>query len=163
MLVEQRRWRSNKMKLVKVTKDNLNEVVSLKLEESQVGLVSENVHSMAQAAVNRDYQPRAAVVEGQVVGFIMYSEWLNADWAPIARPDEYYIFRVMVDRSHQGKGFGRMMMKCVLEEIQSKSPKAIHIGYCEENNVARNFYQSLGFVEYGHFDWGDIAAKIDFK
>ncbi|MEZ9865215.1 GNAT family N-acetyltransferase [Vibrio breoganii] len=151
------------MKLVQVTKDNLREVVNLKLDETQIGFVSDNVLSMAQAAVNPDYQPRAVVVKGQIVGFLMYSEWLNADWAPVPRPNEYYIFRVMTDRNHQGKGYGRLMMNKVLEEIRAKNPKAIHIGYSESNQVARNFYQSLGFVEYGHFNWGDVAAKIEFK
>ncbi|HHF3190454.1 TPA: GNAT family N-acetyltransferase [Vibrio alginolyticus] len=151
------------MKLVQVTKDNLREVVNLKLDETQLGFVSENVYSMAQAAVNPSYQPRAAIVEGKVVGFIMYSEWINADWATVPRPGEYYIFRVMTDKDYQGKGYGRLMMIRALEEIRARKPKAIHIGYSEVNQVARDFYQSLGFVEYGRFDWGDLAAKIEFK
>ncbi|WP_207234090.1 GNAT family N-acetyltransferase [Shewanella maritima] len=93
----------------------------------------------------------------------MYSEWLNAEWATDPRPNEYYIFRVMTDKDCQGKGYGRLMMNTALEEIRAREPKAIHIGYSADNDLARNFYQSLGFVEYGRFDWGDIAAKIEFK
>ncbi len=150
------------MKIVEVNRDNLQQVIALQLDDSQKGLVSDNVHSMAQSAVNTSYQPRAAVVDGKVVGFVMYSEWVDAEWAVIPRPKEYYIFRVMTDKEHQGKGYGRKMMSMVIEEIRSKNPKSIHIGYCDENKVAKSFYQSLGFVEYGRFDWGDIAAKIEY-
>ncbi|WP_197697725.1 GNAT family N-acetyltransferase [Vibrio mediterranei] len=53
-----------------------------------------------------------------------------------------------------------LMVKAIIKEIEELKPKAIHIGYCDENKVAQQFYQKLGFKEYGRFDWGDIAASI---
>ena len=148
------------MILEKVTKENLKEVISLRLDHSQSDLVSSNVVSMAEASVNPDYQPRVAVVNDEIVGFVMYTEWINAKWMIAQRPKEFYIFRVMTGSDYQGRGFGRRMMEALLSEIMHKEPKAIHIGYSEENVIARNLYKSLGFVEYGYFDWGDKAAKI---
>lgn len=52
------------------------------------------------------------------------------------------------------------MVKAIIKAIEELKPKAIHIGYCDENKVAQQFYQKLGFKEYGRFDWGDIAARI---
>ncbi|USE03376.1 GNAT family N-acetyltransferase [Vibrio sp. SCSIO 43133] len=148
------------MQLEKITNNNLNAVLALQLDEAQRDFVSENVVSMAQAAVNPDYQPRVAMVDGEVIGFVMYSEWKNAPWATSDKLGEYYIFRVMTDKSYQGKGYGRLMMEALIKEIEELKPKAIHIGYCDENKVAQQFYQKLGFKEYGRFDWGDIAASI---
>ncbi|OAN13159.1 GNAT family acetyltransferase [Photobacterium jeanii] len=151
------------LKLEKVTPHNLREVINLELEESQKSLLSPNVFSMAQAAVNPKYQPRAAVINDEVVGFVMYSEWLDADWAKENKPGEYYIFRVMTDKAYQGKGYGRKLMKAVIAEIEANNPKSIHIGYCEENTVARKFYATLGFIEYGNADWGDIMAAKSYS
>ncbi|MGY3572116.1 N-acetyltransferase family protein [Vibrio paucivorans] len=150
------------MKIEKVTPENLNAVISLELDKSQKGMVSDNVLSMAQAAVNPSYQPRLATVNGVPVGFVMYSEWKNATWAAQAKPKEYYIFRVMVDKSQQGKGYGRAMMAALIREIESLNPKAIHIGYASNNMIAKVVYQSLGFKEHGKFEWGDVAARIDY-
>lgn len=149
------------MELVKLDRDNFEEVINLRLDDSQLGLVSDNLYSIAQSAVNPDYQPRVAIVDGVVVGFVMYSEWLNADWAVIEKPNEFYIFRVMTDKRFQGKGYGRLLMNKVIDEIKQKRPTSIHIGYAENNHIAQRLYKSLGFVEYGKFEWGDIAARIE--
>ncbi|WP_235869693.1 GNAT family N-acetyltransferase [Veronia nyctiphanis] len=76
------------------------------------------------------------------------------------KPDEYYIPRVMIDKSHQSKGYGRKLMELLIDEIKAQNPKAIHIVYCDRNNVARSLYKTLGFIEYGKNDGGDTLAKI---
>ncbi len=151
------------MELVKISKFNFKEVINLALGEQQKNFVSSNLASMAESSVNPDYQPRALVIGGEVVGFAMYTEWVNALWMKEQRPNEYYIFRMMVDVNHQGNGYGRKLMSLLLDEIKAKKPKVIHIAYCDSNATARSLYQSLGFKEYGKFDWGDVAAKIELS
>ncbi|MDD1795189.1 GNAT family N-acetyltransferase [Enterovibrio sp. ZSDZ42] len=148
------------MNLEQITKQNIYKVIKLSLSEQQQKFVSTNAFSMAESAVNPDYQPRAAVMEGEVVGFAMYTEWVNAVWMKEQKPSEYYIPRVMIDKSYQGKGYGRSLMELLLDEIKEKNPRAIHIVYCAKNTAAKNLYDSLGFVEYGKDDCGDILAKI---
>jgi diamine N-acetyltransferase len=150
------------VKLEKITKHNLYDVLRLKLKDKQIGFVSSNAFSIAESSVNPDYQTRAAIVDGKVVGFAMYTEWVNALWMKEQKPDEYYIPRVMVGKSYQGNGYGRRLMVLLLNEIEKHQPKAIHIVYCPDNTVARKLYLSLGFVEYGKDDSGDTLARLIF-
>ncbi|BDU40800.1 GNAT family N-acetyltransferase [Vibrio nigripulchritudo] len=150
------------MKLDKITKHNIYEVMRLGLKESQKGFVSSNALSIAESSVNPDYRTRAAVVGEKIVGFVMYTEWVNAVWMREQKPGEYYIPRVMIDKSHQGKGYGRQLMVFVLNEIKMNQPKAIHIVYRAKNTAAKNLYESFGFKEYGTDAHGDTLARIDF-
>ncbi|CCN46170.1 putative Acyl-CoA N-acyltransferase [Vibrio nigripulchritudo MADA3029] len=150
------------MKLEKVNRENLREVLNLELADSQQGIVSSNAVSMAQAGLHPYYQPRAIVVDNQIVGFIMYSEWRDAAWAKEEKLGEFYIFRVMVDKEHQGKGYARQAMKATIEEIKQQGASTIHIGYSESNNAAQGLYKSLGFVETGIGEWGDMMAELKF-
>ncbi|MBD1559918.1 GNAT family N-acetyltransferase [Vibrio sp. S9_S30] len=150
------------MKLDRITKHNIYDVLRLKLKEKQIGFVSSNAFSIAESSVNPDYQTRAATVDGKVVGFAMYTEWVNALWMKEEKPGEYYIPRVMVDKSYQGNGYGRQLMVLLLNEIEKNQPKAIHIVYCPDNTVAKKLYMSLGFVEYGKDSCGDTLARLTF-
>ena len=149
------------MKLDKINKHNVYAVLRLSLEESQKSFVSTNAFSIAESAVNPDYQTRAAVIDGQAVGFVMYTEWVNAIWMKEQKPGEYYIPRVMIDKSQQGKGYGRQLMVLLLDEIKQYQPSAIHIVYSPNNLVAKRLYESFGFIEYGMDSCGDTLAKIE--
>jgi diamine N-acetyltransferase len=134
----------------------------LKLKDKQIGFVASNAFSIAESSVNPDYQTRAAIVDGKVVGFAMYTEWVNALWMKEQKAGEYYIPRVMVDKSSQGNGYGRQLMVLLLNEIEKHRPTAIHIVYCPDNTAAKKLYLSLGFVEYGKDDCGDTLARLTF-
>ena len=150
------------MKLIGITKHNIYDVLRLKLKDDQIGFVSSNAFSIAESSVNPDYQTRAAIVDGKIVGFAMYTEWVNALWMKEQKqkPGEYYIPRVMVDKSYQGNGYGRQLMVLLLNEIEKNRPKAIHIVYCPDNKVAKELYLSLGFEEYGKNSDGDTLARL---
>ncbi|WP_235869685.1 hypothetical protein [Veronia nyctiphanis] len=55
------------MKLEKVTKQTVYDVINLSLHDEQKTFVAPNAKSMAESAVNPDYQTRAAIVEGEIV------------------------------------------------------------------------------------------------
>ena len=148
------------MELIGITKHNIYDVLRLKLKDDQIGFVSSNAFSIAESSVNPDYQTRAAMVDGKIVGFAMYTEWVNASWMKEQKPGEYYIPRVMVDKSYQGNGYGRKLMESLINEIEKNRPKAIHIVYCPDNTVAKALYLSLGFEEYGKNSDGETLARL---
>ena len=67
----------------------------------------------------------------------------------------------MIDKKFQGKGFGRKAMDLALEFI-NKFPcgtaKYCWLSYESDNDVARQLYKSVGFVETDEQDGEEIVA-----
>ena len=93
---------SDKVKLKKVTADNWEAVVELELHGSQEDMVASNLYSVAEAQFDPDARPRAVYAGKRVVGFLMYDVQKTK-----GKAKEASIYRFMIDRKHQGKGYGR--------------------------------------------------------
>lgn len=143
--------------LKSITRENFEAVIALELATSQRDYVACNLYSIAESSFHPTYQPRAIYCDGETVGFLMYESFHHD-----GRPPAYNIFRLMVDRHHQGKGIGHRAMQCVLDEIRAQgSFERVAICYVSTNQVARDFYASLGFQEIGlSEETGEVVAEI---
>ena len=64
--------------------------------------------------------------------------------------NSYYIWRFMIDRRYQGRGYGREALKQGIEFIRTfpcGEAKYCWLSYESENEVARKLYLSMGFIE----------------
>ena len=131
--------------LREVTVENFEAVLELELDEEQKYYVADNAYSIAESKFFPTYQPRAIYSDGKVVGFLMYESGSDE-----GKPDEYEIFRFMVDRRYQRTGIGKKAMELVLKEIKSNhNVKSITICYAPTNFVAKELYGSFGFKQVG--------------
>ena len=139
-----------------VTAANRQAVVRLELSPEQQDLVASNADSLDEARSDPDARPRAVYAGKRVVGFLMY------DVQPAkGKSREASIYRFMIDRKHQGKGYGRAALSKALEEIKAiPGVKRVSIGYMPENPVAGPFYASFGFKEVGRDRDGEVIAKL---
>ena len=145
-----------KVTLRDVTADNWEEVVDLKVSKEQKGFVTSNAYSLAESKFDPYVRPRAIYAGRRVVGFLMY-ETLESE----GRPHEYSIYRLMIDKRQQGKGYGRRALERAIDEIkQDAQAKRITICYEPENAVSEQFYRSVGFREVGLDEDGEIIAEI---
>lgn len=142
---------SGKVKLKDVTAKNWRAIARLQLAPDQVDLVADNLHSIAELKFDPDACPRAIYAGDEPVGFLMYD----------ASEREALIYRFMIDRRHQGKGYGRAALLLAIDEIKAipKVRKAV-ISYMPDNKVAKAFYASIGFVEAGTDEDGEMMAKL---
>jgi diamine N-acetyltransferase len=147
---------SKRVTLREVTADNWEEVADLEVHEHQEEFLEDNVWSIAESKFNKNAVPRAIYAGKHPVGFIMW-ESLAGEGAP----HDYFIFRFMIDRRHQGKGYGRLGMELALGEIRKdRRLSRITICYVPENAAARDFYASFGFRETGIDEDGEMIAEI---
>ena len=147
---------SDKVKLKKVTADNWEAVVELELGAGQEDLVASNLYSVAEAQFDPDARARAVYAGKRVVGFLMYDVQKTK-----GKSQEASIYRFMIDRKHQGKGYGRAALSKALEEIRAiPGVNRISIRYMPENPVAKPFYASFGFVEVGRDRDGEVIAVL---
>jgi diamine N-acetyltransferase len=147
-----------RVKLMDVTVDNWEEVCELELDPEQAHLVASNAYSIAESKFNPYCHPRAIYAGKKLVGFLMY-ESLEED----NEPHDYSIYRFMIDRRHQGKGYGRQAFKQALKEI-GNDPEldTVYVCYLPDNEVSRRFYASFGFEETGLDDDGEMIAELCF-
>ena len=86
-----------KLSLRTINKDNVNAVLRLKVQKNQEQFVAGNSYSIAQGTYNDLSWMRAIYADDQPVGFVM----LELD--PVKA--EYYLWRYMIDKMHQGSIF----------------------------------------------------------
>lgn len=100
--------------------------------------MASNAVSIAQSKVQPECIPMAIYNDETPVGFLMYC---------IDRDDnEYWIYRLMIDKKYQSNGYGRRAMELVLDIIRKdKSKNKVYLGVDKEGIASVKLYESLGF------------------
>ena len=139
------------IRLVSVTGANRALVAALELAPDQMDFVASNAESLDEAVTDRDARPRVVMAGDRVVGFLMYE----------ADDDEARSCRFMIDRAHQGRGYGKAALREVLDEIIGLGHVS-HVSICYEpgNAAARQLYRTAGFVEEGLDEDGEMIADL---
>ncbi|WP_256753858.1 GNAT family N-acetyltransferase [Mesorhizobium sp. Mes31] len=136
-----------------MTEANRALVASLELAPDQMDFVASNAESLDEARLDEDARPRVVMAGDRVVGFLMYE-------AP-QDDDEARIYRFMIDRASQGKGYGKAALREVLGEIGSlRHVRHVSICYEPDNDAARRLYHAAGFVEEGLDEDGEMIADL---
>jgi diamine N-acetyltransferase len=145
--------KTGEIRLVSVTEANRALVTSLELAPDRMDFVAGNAESLDEAGLDEDARPRVVMADGRVVGFLMYE-------APEG-DDEARIYRFMIDRASQGRGYGKAALREVLDEIK-RLGHIRHVSICYEpdNEAARRLYRAAGFVEEGLDEDGEMIADL---
>ena len=155
------------IELRKINFENWEECLSLEVSDEQKNFVASNIYSIAQSYVHltNDNTPPfsyAIYYNDVMVGYALYF-YSVADKDDPDDEDCYYICRFMIDKRYQGNGYGKQGMLKILEHIKTfphgKTEIAV-LSYEPENTVAKSLYESLGFVETGEIDNGELVAKL---
>ncbi len=161
------------VRLVKADINNFDELIDLIPKKNQREFVADNIYSLAEAYANvasgRYAQP-FGIYDGNVpVGFLMIGydiadEEEDYEKYPLVR-NNYLIWRFMIDRKHQGKGYGHEAMSLALDFIRTfPCGKAEYcwLSYEPENEKAKKLYESFGFIEAEKMPegWDEIPAAL---
>ncbi|HEV8191115.1 MAG TPA: GNAT family N-acetyltransferase, partial [Ktedonobacterales bacterium] len=98
--------------LREVTKDTVGDVCHLQVAEEQREYVADNAFSIAQAYFEPKAWFRAIYADEMPIGFVML---FDAPDAP-----EYFLWRLMIDAAHQGKGFGQRAIALLVEYVRTR-------------------------------------------
>lgn len=140
--------------LREVDMSNYEECLSLDVNEDQRIFVAPNLRSLAQAYVYRDLaRPFALYNVDAMIGFAM----LNID----CEKGEYWLWRFMIDKRYQNKGFGKEAMSAVIAHFSSIGAKTVKLCVEPENYVAKRLYERFGFYENGEMEDNEIVMQLD--
>lgn len=137
-----------------VTKDNIDEVLALKVDESQRTFVSTNGDSLAQAYVYSETAFPFAVYEDlKIVGFIMMGYY---------EVKEYYtLWKFMIDSRYQNRGYGHKALELGIQYLRDRfGVTEIYTGVVPGNTVAKKLYESVGFKETGLVELGMEEMRL---
>jgi diamine N-acetyltransferase len=87
-----------------------------------------------------------------VVGLVCYGREVDHEswrwWIPL----------LVIDRHHQGKGYGRAATEAVIGRIRTEAPdcRAVGLSCKPDNVVAERLYRSLGFIPAGANPQGGV-------
>lgn len=133
------------IRLLEVNEENFEEVIGLSLAPSQEKFVASNVRSLAQCYIYRedgDVFPMAVVHEDRTVGFLLLEKDFEEGF--------YLVWRMMIDRKEQRKGFGEEVLREVLRQAkEALGIDAVRADYVKGNEAMAHLLSKLGFVRIG--------------
>ena len=142
--------------------------------ENKKNFVASNNNSLAEAYVaitnGGVALPFAICKNNKPVGFLMIGYGANEDDCDSEDPEfikmaknSYCIWRFMIDKRYQRKGYGRKAMQLALDYIRTfpcGKADTCWLSYELENEVAKKLYASFGFVEQPQFYKGGEGEEI---
>ena len=158
--------------LEKIDYRNVWDIIGLEVTEPQEEFVASNRISLVQAYSVRDSETKAFPFgiydDDTPVGFLMigFNEAATYDddeEPPKALERNYSLWRLMIDRKYQKRGFGIEAIRLALAFIRTwpcGQAEYCALSYEPENEVAKKLYASFGFVENGEMDDDEIVAVL---
>ena len=155
--------------LEKVTGKNVWDILKLEVAVAQRAFVAANEVSIIEAYTaitgNGHAFPFGIYDGDTLVGFLMIGFDVDDYWddAPEIARGNYNLWRLMIDKNHQGRGFGKEAVRLALDFIRTfPCGEAVYcwLSYEPENRAARQLYRSFGFEETGEMDGEEIIAAV---
>lgn len=133
------------IRLELVNKDNFDAVLEVSLSAADERKVASVEYSLAQAWLYKDngqLYPYAVMFGRKVVGFVLLS---------IQEEDKsYYVWRLLIDKNHQNRGYGKEVIRQVIGLAQEDSMcQKVTIHYVIGNHKMRYILEKFGFQSVG--------------
>ena len=147
--------------LTPITAGTVKDYLRLATHRSQERFVAPMQWSFAEALyppVEDGHQlvprPYGITADGVPAGFCMYVEA-----TPSAPP---YLWRLLVDRTHQGRGIGRRALAELVDLLTRDGSRSLRVSWVEGPGSPRPFYERAGFRPTGEVAHGETVAQLDW-
>ena len=163
--------------LKKINDDNFYEITKLKLYKNQKKFVASNVYSLVHAYLalisNKGVFPYGIYKGDKPIGFLMIGYDIFSDRKPDPNfewfgKESYIIWRLMIDKKYQGKGYGKEAVQLALDFVKTfpcGDSKYCWVSYDFENEASRKLFKSFGFqeVKEAFYEGGEMPAVLNLK
>lgn len=132
----------------KVDKENLEEVLSLRVTIEQQGFIESPADCLKDAEEWPEFRPVGLYADDQLVGFAMYGALLDSGGGR-----NLWMDRLLIDAQHQRKGYGRRFTELLIERmLWEYGEQPIYLSVYEANKAAICMYEELGFAFIHEYD-----------
>ena len=153
--------RGNDFELIELN-HRAREFLLLDVNENQKNLVSSVAQSFADALFPPEYVTglplawmQGVLRQSKPAGFIMCAD-------PTDLQKDPWLWRLLIDKSHQGYGVGRFAVESVLARYRDIGCIRVLVCWAPKEGNAGDFYKKLGFIETGEINDGQIVAEFRF-
>ena len=151
--------RDNEFELIEL-KERAREFLLLDVNENQKNLVA----SVAQSYSDALFPPedpngpplvwiRGVLRNSQPAGFVMCADQTEQQKDP-------WLWRLLVDKSHQGVGVGTFALTAVIERYRELGMQRVLTAWHPGEGNAGDFYKRFGFIETGEKIEEEIVAEL---
>lgn len=158
-------WRSrptnrpSEVSLIEIGPDNSDDVARLRTHKTQERFVAPMDYSFRDAlfpeiaggAPVRLWM-RAVEADGVLVGFVMVA-------APRDHDPEPFLWRLLIDRLHQRRGIGKMVLHALEDQCRQWGVDSILVSWSAGVGSPAPFYMRNGFVATGRIIEGEVEAR----
>lgn len=139
--------------------ENWFPATELSVLDDQKSYVAPNIHSVAISRFLPDWIPAGIYAGDELVGFTLYGPHEREE----GDKKGWHIMRYMIDKTQQGKGYGKAALQAVVDDIKLREPDVeyIDLSVVPENTRAIHVYETLGFALTGKLHWGEAVMHKD--
>ena len=145
------------IELRKIDAANKDAVVLLEVLDSQKQYIAPNDNSLKTAAEEKYKnisRPFAIYADDTLVGFTMFAFDFE-DSEP-----EYWLWRFMIDKNLQGKGYGSAALEKLIEYFKNNGADHIRLSTKDTNTVALSLYHKYQFKETGEMNGEEMILEL---
>ncbi|MDE5589788.1 MAG: GNAT family N-acetyltransferase [Acetatifactor sp.] len=147
-----------KVELRNIDAGNIEECEALQVAEEQAQYIASNIDSLKEADANSNVaRPFAVYIDDKMVGFTMFA--FDEDYED--PNDRYWLWRFMIDRNLQGKGYGTLALREIISYFKENGAHNIKLSTKESNVTALSLYHNFGFQENGEMNDGEIVLNLN--
>ena len=152
------------IRLVPINDENREAVLALKVREDQQPFVASNDYSLKEAEETNEEQPGLArpfaiYADDKLVGFCMFAFDPEADDSV----DRYWIWRLMIDKSEQGKGYGQAALMEIMKYFRDNGADMLCLSTEPENEGGLHVYRKAGFRDTGIISGDELVMMRMLK
>ena len=150
------------VELVEITPETARVHSRLAVHHSQQNLVAPVLQSYSDALFPEWYEGgivapwmRGIAADGEPVGFVMTAEVTEVHPEP-------YLWRLLVDKRHQGRGIGSVVIARLVERWKAQGHSSMIVGWVDAPGGPEAFYRGLGFEPTGKREHGEVEGRLRF-
>jgi len=137
-----------------VDESNWRDCVKLKVAEEDKAFVDPNVFPIAEWKFEPENALKAIYFNTELVGMLAYY------YHDGAYGEFYWLYHLMIEPKHQGKGYGQASVKLAIIEMREIGAKEIVTNCMPKNSRAQHVYGKLGFKDNGTLEGGDLLLLL---
>ena len=137
------------IRLVKVSKRNSHKLGMIRLKGDQVDFVSSASSSYRSYKSDPSKAHYLVYDNRKPIGYVMYGVEVD--------DGKYWLYRFIIDRDCQGKGYGTSVLKKVIDLVPSKELRST---YLRGNLVMRRLFLKVGFKVTKQRFGREIGVKL---
>ncbi|WP_299989866.1 GNAT family N-acetyltransferase [uncultured Ruegeria sp.] len=148
-----------------LTQETLRPLAALQVRDDQSTFVASNLMTMAQSLFENGSEIYGIWEDETPIGLLAIVDMSHpdADLDEDDDPDGIYIWRLMVDHAHQGKGHGRSALDFARALAMEKGRANLVISVVDEPGGALPIYERCGFSPTGRIVGGEVELIMALR